>query len=49
MNSSPEAAPYLERLGLSEGYQLLVAIAVGYPNETPAARPRDLNKIKFVE
>lgn len=49
MNSNPDAAPYLERLGLSENYQLLVAIAVGYPNETPAARPRDLNKIKFVE
>ena len=49
MNSNPDAAPYLERLGLSENYQLLVAIAVGYPNESPAARPRDLNKIKFVE
>lgn len=49
MNSNPDAAPYLERLGLSENYKLLIAIAVGYPNETPAARPRDLSKIKFVE
>lgn len=49
MNSNPDAAPFVEQLGLSENYQLLVAIAVGYPNETPDAKPRDLNKIKFVE
>lgn len=49
MMSNSDAAPYVERLGLSENYQLLIAIAVGYPDEAPAAKPRDLNKIKFVE
>lgn len=46
---SPAAAEYLKQLGFSEGYELLYCIAFGYPDEAPAAKPRDLRKIKFVE
>ena len=46
---SPAAAEYLKQLGFSEGYELLYCIAFGYPDEGPAAKPRDLTKIKFVE
>lgn len=46
---SPAAAEYLKKLGFSEGYELLYCIAFGYPDEAPAAKPRDLTKIKFVE
>ncbi len=49
MKDAPEAAPYMERLQLSEGYELLYAIAVGYPDEAPEAKPRDAEKAKFVE
>lgn len=49
MKTEKEAAPYLERLGLSDDYELLYAIAVGYPDETPDAKPRDESKVKFVE
>ena len=49
LNSTPEAAPYRERLGINPDYQILYVIAVGYPDEEPAARPRDLAKIRFVE
>ena len=48
LNSAPEAAPYRERLGINPSYQILYMIAVGYPDETPAARPRDLSKIRFL-
>jgi nitroreductase len=41
--------PYLQRLDLPEGFNLLYAIAVGYPDEQPEAKPRDLSKIRFVE
>ena len=41
--------PYVEKLGFSEGYSLRYALAVGYPNEEPEAKSRDLSKIKFVE
>ena len=49
MNSNTDAAPYVERLNLPEGYTLLYAIAVGYPDESPEAKPRDLDKVQFVE
>ncbi|MGN1263406.1 MAG: nitroreductase family protein [Prevotella sp.] len=49
LNTNTDAAPYLQRLELSEGYKLLYAIAVGYPGESPQAKPRDENKVKFVK
>ena len=47
--NSPKAKPYLDRLGFSEGYKLRYVLGVGYPAESPEAKPRDLSKIKFVE
>ena len=49
MKSIPEIKPYLDKLGFSEGYELQLVIGLGYPDEAPDARPRDLSKIKFVE
>lgn len=46
---TPEAAEYLQRLGFSEGYELLYCIGFGYPDEAPAAKPREAAKVKFVE
>ena len=49
MNSSASAKPYLDKLGFTPSYKLRYFLAVGYPDETPNAKPRDLGKIKFVE
>ena len=49
MTDTPEAAEYLKRLELPEGYRLLYCIAFGYPDETPAAKPRDAAKVKYVD
>ncbi len=49
MFAEPAMAKYVESLGFSDGYRLRYALAVGYPDETPDAKPRDLTKIKFVE
>ena len=49
LNTNEKAKPYLDKLGFSEGYKLRYVLGVGYPNETPDAKPRDLSKIKFVE
>lgn len=46
---TPEGAPFLEKLGFSEGYELLYAISFGYKDEFPDAKPRDDAKIKYVE
>ena len=49
MNTIPEAKPFLDKLNFSEGYKLRVIVGLGYPDEDPEAKPRDLGKIKFVE
>ena len=46
---SPSAKPFLDRLAFSKGYQLLYCIALGYPDETPEAKPRRDDMIRFVE
>lgn len=47
--AEPAMAGYLQSLGFSEGYKLRYALAVGYPDESPEAKPRDMEKIKWVE
>ena len=47
--AEPGMEIYLQSLGFSNGYKLRYALAVGYPDEAPAAKERDLSKIKFVE
>lgn len=49
MKTDPGAAEYLKRLNIPEGYELLYCIAFGYPDESPAAKPRDASKVMFVE
>lgn len=49
MKKNKEAAPYVEKLQLPDDYELLYAIAVGYPDESPAAKPRDMGKAKFID
>lgn len=49
MFAEPTMDKYLASLGFSEGYNMRYAIAVGYPDESPEAKPRDFGKIKFVE
>ena len=49
IKDAPSAKPYLEKLGFSEGYEFIYCIALGYPNETPDAKPRKMDMIKFVE
>lgn len=49
MKSDPQAVPYLERLDLPEGYELLYAIGIGYPDEAPEAKPREKGKVRFID
>ena len=46
--TNEKAKFFLERLDIPEGYKLLYVIAVGYPDETPDAKPRDASKVKFI-
>lgn len=41
--------PYIEKLGFSDGYELCLCIGIGYADEAPKAKPRDFNKVRFVD
>lgn len=43
---SPEAIQMLE---FSDGYTPIICIGLGYPNESPDAKPRDKVKIKYLD
>ena len=49
MKANPEANKYLQEMGFSENYDLLLCIGFGYPAETPKAKPRDAAKVKFMD
>lgn len=49
IKDSPSARPYLTEMNFSEGYELLYCIALGYPDETPDAKPRRDDMIMYME
>lgn len=46
LRNAPEA---LAKLGFSEGYTPVICIGMGYPAESPEAKPRDFGKVRFVD
>lgn len=38
-----------QKLGFSEGYEMIICIGFGYPDESPKAKPRNESKYRFVE
>ncbi len=49
INDAQNSAEILSILGFSESYELCLCVGLGYANETPAAKPRDINKVQFVD
>ena len=49
INKAENSAEILNILGYSENYELCLCIGLGYAAETPAAKPRDINKVKFLD
>ena len=48
LKENEDAKFFIEKLGFSEGYDLIYILAIGYPDESPAAKPRDESKVKFI-
>ena len=46
---SPNRDKILSMLGFSEGYELSLCVGFGYANETPEAKPRNVDKVRFVD
>ena len=49
IRSNPEIRKVMDKLGFSEGYQLVLCVGFGYPLESPDAKPRDDSKFRFVD
>ena len=49
INDAANSAEILALLGFSENYELCLCVGFGYANESPAAKPRDINKVQFVD
>ena len=48
LKQNPAAKFFLDRLNIPADYQLNYIIAIGYPDETPAPKPRDASKVEFI-
>ena len=40
---------YIEMLGFPEGYELCLCVGLGYADETPEAKPREMGKVSFID
>ena len=49
LTDNAECLPYWEKLGFSEGYELCLCVGFGYADEAPAAKPRDWNKVQYID
>ena len=49
INDANNSAEILSILGFSENYELCLCVGLGYANESPDAKPRDINKVQFID
>ena len=47
--ASEKAKFFIDRLDIPADYKLNYIIAIGYPDEQPAAKPRDASKVKYIK
>ncbi|MDO4288034.1 MAG: nitroreductase family protein [Eubacterium sp.] len=47
MNSA-EGAELMQAIGAPEGYEFVIGLALGVPDEAPEAKPRDGSKVRFL-
>lgn len=48
LQTSEACKPYLAQLNLPDGYEICYILAVGYPDESPEAKPRDESKVEYI-
>lgn len=49
INDASSCSEILNILGFSENYELCLCVGLGYAAESPEAKPRDINKVKFID
>ncbi len=48
LKDNDECKPVIEKFGFSEGYELCLCVGLGYAAEAPAAKPRNIDKVKYI-
>lgn len=48
LKNDENAKSYLDSLQIPKGYEIAYMIAVGYPDEQPNAKPRDMEKVLYI-
>lgn len=46
--TSEDGADMMKKIGAPEGYEFIIGLALGYPDEAPEAKPRDGSKVRFL-
>ena len=49
LTTNEKAQAFRDSLDIPADYKLLYVISIGYPDEQPAAKPRDASKVKFIK
>jgi len=49
LTTDEKAKAFRDKLDIPDGYKLLYVIAIGYPDEHPNAKPRDVSKVKYIK
>lgn len=49
LTTDAKAQAFRDKLDVPDGYKLLYVISIGYPDEAPAAKPRDTSKVKYIK
>ena len=49
LTTDEKTKTFRDSLDIPEGYKLLYVISIGYPDEQPAAKPRDAGKVKYIK
>ena len=46
--NSEDAVDLMKQLGAPDGYEFVIGLAIGVPDEAPEAKPRDGSKVRFI-
>ncbi|MFT3993084.1 MAG: nitroreductase [Dysgonomonas sp.] len=47
--NDPDSKEFLEAMQMPDSYEVVFGIAIGYKNESPEAKPRDIAKVQYVK
>lgn len=47
--NDPDAKEFLKEINMPDTHEVAFGIAIGYKNESPEAKPRDVNKVQYIK